>query len=132
MGVPELHKEAGESCTKLAESSCSSYGQRPRSCRDFDCLWLQGVGPTEARPDLSGLVLTVTVQDGVLGKAGSVIVAHEATLGSSDTREATALLQSLVPVASAIIIVRPNGTRAVLSNNPVVLRRAQNLARGIA
>ena len=49
--VPELPKDAGKVCEHLCHAGCGIYEQRPRSCRKFECLWLKGELPEEARPD---------------------------------------------------------------------------------
>lgn len=128
LGVPELNKGAYEACSKL-DGNCTVYSSRPKSCRDFECLWLQDIGLPEHRPDRSGLVLTVTVEDCILGKAGAVIVAHEAQPDAAHRPENAVLLQVFVD-HTAVVITRKDGPRTVLSNDPIILRRAQNAARG--
>lgn len=56
-GVPELNKPAGVPCEHITPEGCAIYEDRPESCRDFECAWLQGATPKQARPDLAhGLV----------------------------------------------------------------------------
>ena len=58
---PAAAKEAHERCGHLATSSkggrCAIYSDRPKTCRDFECLWLRGAGGPDDRPDLRGVVL---------------------------------------------------------------------------
>lgn len=56
MGVRELRKQAHTPCTHCS-SGCDIYPDRPKSCIDFRCLWLDGnLTDHGARPDLSGIV----------------------------------------------------------------------------
>ena len=56
-------KPPGTRCEYLATpGGCSIYPQRPKLCRDYDCLWrLMGAGllDDDQRPDRIGCVLTV-------------------------------------------------------------------------
>jgi hypothetical protein len=38
---------------------CSIYDKRPTACADYSCGWLTGIGPDGARPNESGLLVTV-------------------------------------------------------------------------
>jgi uncharacterized protein len=50
MHVPELDKPAWVDCPNCALGvGCKIYSERPQSCRDFACLWLQ---VPEMGPDL--------------------------------------------------------------------------------
>ncbi len=63
MGVTELDKPMGEPCPHLADGGgCSVYTDRPKTCRQFRCLWLQDhagkMFDDRSRPDRSGVVCT--------------------------------------------------------------------------
>jgi Fe-S-cluster containining protein len=38
---------------------CAIYDQRPSECREFNCLWIQGVMEDKHRPDKIGIVFTL-------------------------------------------------------------------------
>lgn len=59
LGIHEIGKAAGEKCWRLGYRGCSIYATRPRSCRGFECLWLQGRFLASERPDLAGLLVTL-------------------------------------------------------------------------
>lgn len=59
MGVPELKKPAWTKCAHVCATGCAIYPVRPKGCADFFCLWRQGFGEEEWRPDLLGAVLSV-------------------------------------------------------------------------
>jgi hypothetical protein len=58
LAVTELGKPMRWACDHLGCAGCRVYGERPQSCRAFDCLWLRGgVGPDESfRPDRLGVI----------------------------------------------------------------------------
>ena len=53
LGVEELDKPAGTQCVHCDPGKgCKIYEQRPATCREFACTWLQhGNLPDELRPD---------------------------------------------------------------------------------
>lgn len=57
LGVPELSKPATVRCPHVCESGCQRYRTRPKSCRKFKCLWLEGAFDEEHRPDKTGIVV---------------------------------------------------------------------------
>lgn len=61
LGVMELKKRAGVWCPHCAiGSGCKIYIQRPPSCQDFMCLWLQGGLPEKMKPNKLRAVVSVT------------------------------------------------------------------------
>jgi hypothetical protein len=57
--IPELQKPLGVWCKHVAlGKGCTIYGDRPRSCRSFYCLWMldRGLGP-EWKPDRAKFML---------------------------------------------------------------------------
>ena|SRR5687768_17173147 len=64
MGVPELEKPVYRACEHLCSKGCGIYNQRPTSCTQFECLWLQGhIGGEQHRPDKLGLMWTLSKTD---------------------------------------------------------------------
>lgn len=64
--VDELGKLGGEPCRYLdgAGAGCGIHPHRPRICRRYRCLWLQGAFDPEDRPDRIGAVLDLLSQGG--------------------------------------------------------------------
>jgi hypothetical protein len=73
LAVVEIEKEAGTACCHIGQEGkgCSIYPDRPRSCRDFQCLWRIGAGRDDERPDRVGIVLDTT-RPGHAGHPGMV------------------------------------------------------------
>jgi uncharacterized protein len=59
LGVVELAKPRDQWCPNChIGRGCNIYDSRPRSCRDFGCMWLLYEDmPEEARPDRSHVVI---------------------------------------------------------------------------
>lgn len=69
LGVDELDKPANTWCSRCSiGKGCTAYDDRPASCRDFECVWLQSqhrrhgeaAMPPELRPDRSHVVIGLT------------------------------------------------------------------------
>lgn len=63
--VDELGKPGNSWCAHCSVGKgCEIYNDRPQSCRDFECVWLQsqrhGKLPLELRPDQSRVLMTAT------------------------------------------------------------------------
>ncbi len=56
---PELTKPAGEVCPNCDGKGCKIYDRRPRTCRDWFCLWRRMRFPDGLRPDLSGVMIAL-------------------------------------------------------------------------
>lgn len=65
LSVPEISKPADKSCVNLNTTGCKIYDTRPQGCRDFYCMWRQGMGRLMERPDKVGYFLDIT-PNGVL------------------------------------------------------------------
>jgi len=48
--VPEFKKPMYKMC-EFCDKGCTIYKDRPKSCRDFDCGWLQGDMSEDMKPD---------------------------------------------------------------------------------
>jgi hypothetical protein len=107
MGVPELDKPLQTKCVHVCSSGCSIYRERPASCRVFRCLWLQGVGGRELRPDRSRVMLTVN-------DTGNVLVAMELDKGAA-TRPGPMekFLAGYVAQGRLAYLVHPDDSRTI-------------------
>lgn len=87
--VDALRKLGGVPCAMLDEDrGCGVYQERPKICRAYRCLWLQGAFEEADRPDRIGAVLDL------LNQAGAALLA---------VRESTPRAASDSPRLSAII-----------------------------
>ena len=56
--IEELQKPMRHACDQVTPAGCRHYADRPRPCREFECLWRRGLlGPEIAlRPDQLGVM----------------------------------------------------------------------------
>ncbi len=58
--TPELKKAEGVVCPNCTGHSCAIHARRPTVCREYNCGWKRIASlPVEARPDHSGIMITV-------------------------------------------------------------------------
>lgn len=107
MGVQELGKAPGTSCVHLNQTGCTIYSKRPRSCQEYNCVWRQGHGLEEHRPDRFGVILSTTNKPlPVVHEQG--LIAHEVVPGAFDT---TAVLSYLERIAQNVVVIGVRGTK---------------------
>jgi hypothetical protein len=134
---PELRKPLGIRCHNLLppDNRCGIYESRPNTCRRFFCGWrLFKWVKTSLRPDISGVLVTVTYGDktgqgGVTGGATGTMF----TLLREEALEAEGLAESVAAIVASGAEVRiripgpPGPTRAILRVEkilrPAVLNR---------
>jgi hypothetical protein len=58
--TPDFAKPAGTPCVHLGERGCGIHAVRPHICRTWFCAWRRRADlPEDARPDLSGLLVSL-------------------------------------------------------------------------
>lgn len=59
-GIRELKKHQDQACRhfdgRYPTARCSIYADRPAACRQYTCLWRDGLFDDEDRPDKSGVI----------------------------------------------------------------------------
>lgn len=110
---PGLRKAQHERCAHArGADGCAVYETRPKTCRDFVCLWLKGLGAEGDRPDLSGYIMR-DVPNADLAAGGAVVfseVSDGACADGSTGYENACEVAFTVPVA----INRKDGTRRLI------------------
>lgn len=67
--IPEFDAPVGTWCSQCnPKKGCKIYGNHPKQCKKFKCLWILGVDTEKNRPDHSKIVMKFVKahQDGVL------------------------------------------------------------------
>ena len=97
MSVAEIGKGMYEPCEQLCEAGCTIYGERPGSCRTFECQWLlgslesDGGIETEMRPDACGVIFHYQPES----KFGELFTACEIEPGASGRGHARSIIRRL-------------------------------------
>lgn len=123
--VPELDKPEGTPCLNLRSDGpgCASYDIRPKSCRDFNCLWRLGLLELGDRPDKTGVIFDITAAGSRYGR--QCLVAREVREGAIDT--IMQILQQLASEGHLIILVQ--GERRRLMGPEPLVREAQEFMK---
>lgn len=130
MGVPELKKAPGTTCSSVCETGCSVYKTRPQSCRDFECVWLQGSLEDEHRPDKTGVVLVHAGPNSKFKQKTGVdmLTAFESSPGSFGTEPANRLLDHLAKRLAVILVKGPSRT---VIGPPTVLQKVNEFINNV-
>lgn len=113
--TPDFRKPAGRPCSKLTDQGCSIHKSRPRICRTWFCAWRRVAEmPDEARPDLSGLLASITFVREPRNPLEAVAINVRALPGSEATDKALlqAMLDSLCD--QLVSVWYSEGTRKML------------------
>jgi len=130
LAVEPVRKERWGTCDHLIDVGhkrlCGIYDERPKGCRDFECLWLQGLIDAMHRPDRCGLMFSATAASDVFVADGQGVrqaaVAYEVWPGAATTGDGFHLIQMLSKRV-LVILRRPDGM--VLYGPPAVVAQAQ-------
>jgi Fe-S-cluster containining protein len=119
-----FQKAAGERCRHLTPAGCGVYDARPVSCRSFRCLWLNGAGEEQHRPDRAGFLLRDLPHPTNKGEAMVQVLELRAGALAADT-EGEAIAHE-IGYEHAVLMVRMDGTRRAIQPTtrfmkPVVL-----------
>lgn len=111
LAVQELDKPRYRPCLNLDDRGCGNYVHRPGSCRDYQCLWLQGFLDENDRPDKLGVIFTVT-SDPTRPEEGNLPMLVECVKGTLDQpRVRTAIVQFIRQ--KPLVIMTEAGTRVL-------------------
>ena len=111
----DTDKAAGEMCDKLINKRCVRYLNRPKPCKNFECMWLmlakKKLSKPQWSPDKIGFVVKIGVAE---GKDAHMI--EELEQGSLDfanvTPEQDTFLKMILDLshkANVLCLIRPFG-----------------------
>jgi hypothetical protein len=98
----------GVDCQQLGAGGCRAYGSRPKVCSDFRCLWHEGFGADEDRPDILGVMFHIAPDE----TGQPFVAANELRPGALDGRAAEHVREMGFRVR--VISVSADGERRVL------------------
>lgn len=95
-GVAELGKPTQAACRHLCQSRCDIYQARPKSCRDYACLWRQGWidGDERNRPDKLGVLIDYEPFTKIPGAV--LLVVWEVVAGAAQSEQVQTLVNHLL------------------------------------
>ncbi len=105
--VEELEKPAFSKCVHSCEAmGCSAYYERPDSCRNFRCLWLDGHLGDADRPDQLGVIFTTTVHENI----GVHPLLVETTPGGIKQPRVLKAIEGLTTQGPVLVLTKTGGT----------------------
>ena len=114
--VPEVGKFDATWCPKSTPcNGCSIYETRPKACREFACLWLNGKGEENDRPDILGIMMDI--EDFQLGsREVGILHLWEIEKGAMDKPRVLQITEANKRAGNIVAFHRPQGTDAYASN----------------
>lgn len=106
LSVKEIEKPVNVPCANLCKTGCGIYATRPKSCKDYQCAWLQGVGHVLDRPDKTGVIFDAP------SDPGDRIYARELWEGAAD-RPINAHIIRVFSHAALVFVLCRGGARRV-------------------
>lgn len=116
LNIDELMKPEGQDCKSLRSSGCSRYADRPRTCKEFFCLWRFGnILDEDQRPDRTGVLLYV-------GQDESFLFLMAMCRDENTAERAKTGLKQLAELTKLPVVVRtPRAARyIVLGSDPQI------------
>ncbi len=122
--VHSLRKGDWERCKHQGPLGCRIYSRRPDDCAGYACLWLQGLGDRDWRPDRLGVVLSIVDSE----RWGHHLMVHELRPGALAQPEVARRIERLMQDYPAFSIT-PAGMRKLLGGPEAVVLQLMETAR---
>ncbi len=114
--VVELNKPDGKWCTHAAPGKgCAIYGSHPKSCKEFSCAWLMGLGDESERPDKTKFVIDPVNYPGC--PPGGVVQLWEVTEGALTKGNAMDVTFSLHSAGQTVLHIPLRGKKRMYISN---------------
>jgi hypothetical protein len=97
-------KPEGAWCQHSTKTSCKIYDERPKPCRGFSCVWLQGAGDDKHRPDRAK-ALGFGVERRYKGEKHILFEIYEAIPLTCERGAAADLVRAALENPTAILII---------------------------
>ena len=116
--VPEVKSKAGDWCQHCnIGKGCNIYDARPKTCRDFECLWLMSqsrtdpreVLPPELRPDRCKVVFSPSTNENIM--AATILPGSSAAM---DRKSVLSLIHTLVNGGGNVVVGLPRSTERTM------------------
>lgn len=113
MAVEEIPKPNYQRCQHVGMFGCTIYAERPDSCQNFQCLWLQGVIDADShvellRPDKLKVMFDYQPDT----KFGEVFKAYDVEPGATDRPAARTIIETLA-ADHLVVIMGPKKRQLV-------------------
>lgn len=128
LGVKELEKPHLTPCKHQCPTGCAIYSLRPKTCQIYECLWLSGnLKDEDVRPDLIGIIFDAPSE---VSRIENMVVAREVWEGAFESEIGLNLTQA-VSQQFPVYMMHRNGKRTILTADPAIAAKAQQIAEEI-
>lgn len=97
-------------CSRLCKDGCSEYQSRPMTCVAYRCMWLEGFGGDEHRPDKVGVIFHVNSQM-TMGVMLDYVAANEAVSGALEIGQPARKIAEEMGFQIPVILTMYDGSR---------------------
>ena len=116
VAVYHLRKPTGTPCLHLCHTGCSIYSDRPRECRDYECLWLEGLFRDSDRPDALGVAIC---RDFDLATGEEMVCFAELTPGTAESPRVRELIAFVLARGETVLVRSREMTRKIYPDGRV-------------
>ena len=100
--ISEIKKPPGRSCDHAkCGKGWAIYDNRPQSCRDFNCLWLQGAWPEALKPNKTKVVPGTTAD-----RSSVILYVDSDTPSAYRSPEMIKVLDKLLNAGPVFVVLR--------------------------
>jgi hypothetical protein len=112
MIVPELSKPANIKC-QYADNGCKMYDHRPPTCREWNCLWVQGKFSNSQRPDKVKFVSWVLPASQSKQWDHPVVAMRELKEGSTCVPAGESAISKLNKEKATVLVIKKDTGRVI-------------------
>lgn len=112
MIVPELNKPANFLC-QYADGGCKIYEHRPPTCKDWQCLWIEGQFPESERPDKTKYVSWLLPISQSKQWDHPVIAMREIKEGSTEMPTGSRAIKRLTKRGFSVLVIKKETGRVI-------------------
>jgi hypothetical protein len=112
MIVPELNKPANFQC-QYSNEGCDIYDHRPPTCRDWNCLWIEGHFGDKDRPDKTRFVSWLLPRSQSKQWDHPVIAMREIKEGSTVVPAGDRAIKKLNKNGCTVLVIKKDSGRVI-------------------
>lgn len=120
-------------CDNKSTKPCTIYENRPKTCQEFECLWLTEAGskmPDDLRPDRSRVMFTALIVDIGVMPAGT-IMAWEVQPGAFERPKVKRIIEAFKRKLPVLLMYQGGG-RKVVGPPDVMAQISRNINLALA
>jgi hypothetical protein len=121
LAIEDVGKPKMTQCQYFCEG-CSIYETRPKSCADWNCLWLKGHLPLSQRPDRSKTVFWLPDEETASRWGGRLVMAAESRSSASRMPATEKSIRRLFKGGNNLMVIDTMGGRTLHLHREFIAR----------